>query len=67
MHKTPLFLPVFLTMGVNFALAHSAEASSRLWLDMENYPFSWAQGLGTAWEGMAGGQKWGSREAPLMG
>ena len=60
-----IFLPAVLIMGLNFALTHPAEASSRL--DPENHPFSWAQGLGTSQEGMAGGQKWGTRQDQLTG
>lgn len=58
---------MFLIMGLNFALTHRAEASSRLWLDPENCPFSWAQGLGTSQGGMAGGQKWEARLDWLTG
>lgn len=66
-HKKFIFLPAFLITGLNFALAHPAEASSRLWLDLDNHPFPWAQGLGTTHGGMAGGQKWGTRQDRLTG
>lgn len=62
------FSPNVSDHGVEFCPhTPTAEASSRLWLDPKNHPFSWARGLGTTQGGMAGGQKWGTRLDWLTG